>query len=168
MTKRAGALFLAGTITACNAVAGISDFYEVASFGDADGAVDASSANDGGRNDAPIMDDGSADDSAATIDAEAEAAAPSCTTGVPVQITVITSPTLAYSGVDVHAPLNLAQAIPGGESRTICPMNGDILDLRGIPDKSGALHRWDGAACGTAGRCKITVAGPQSVTVHLE
>jgi hypothetical protein len=148
---------LAGAATACNMVAGIADYREVATLEPSSGGGNADAATgdagDGTSGDASV-DDGNAADSDL---------APGCFT-----IAVIASLTGAYTGVQVTAPSSLVQPIPAGESRKICASEGDVVELHGQPDRSNALHRWDGTSCGTDGRCRFTVTGTMHVTVHLE
>ena len=54
-------------------------------------------------------------------------------------------------------------------SSWVTPANEVVaVELRGRPDNTSALHRWDGTTCGTASRCKFTMSGPVVATVHLQ
>jgi hypothetical protein len=173
-----------GALVACNGIVGIADFHEVEAFDDAsqssatgDGETEASVLD--GSVDSPVADgridagtDSPTDSSVDVVLPEAGADAalgPPCGGQlIPLDITVIASPTMSYASVEVHTPVNVAQFISAGEGRRICLASGDALDLRGFPDNGAALHNWAGTPCGTMSRCKFNIVAPVVATVHLQ
>jgi hypothetical protein len=168
-------------MAACNGLAGIADFHEVDDFDDGsqaatdaptDARAEATAAD--GSLDAAVADvgkDASVDSSVSDVVAAdvPDPLGPPCASPlIRLDITVIASPTMSYTGVDLHGPIAVQQSIAPGESRRICLTSGDLVDLRGLPDNGAALHQWAGTACGSASRCKFNIVVPVVATVHLD